>query len=118
MVEQLGVRWPLAEGAEVARGRNQPRTEMVLPDAIDHDAGEERVVRGGDPAGEGQPAPRADLSGRPAVDAKAVLRVQRGRNPRLHFCGGHVVLSSVQHVMDRRFRVGLHHHRELLQRRG
>ena len=44
-VEQLGVRRPLAEAAEVARGADDAPAEVVHPDAVDQHAGGERVLR-------------------------------------------------------------------------
>ena len=41
---------------EVVRVSHQARAEMVVPNSIHHDAGEERIVRACDPGGEFQPA--------------------------------------------------------------
>ena len=55
-IEQLGVRGPGAHRTEVVRRRHDAFAEMLLPDAVDDDAGRERVARAGDPFGERQPA--------------------------------------------------------------
>ena len=53
-VEQFGVRRRAAEEAEVARGVDDPGTEVVLPHAVGEDAGREWVALGRDPARERQ----------------------------------------------------------------
>src|SRR5438067_2094209 len=45
-----------AESAEVARRANDPLAEVVLPDAVDHDARRQRIIGRADPAGQFQPA--------------------------------------------------------------
>ena len=50
------MRRPLAELAEVARRADEAAAEVVLPDAIDDDAGRQRVVRAGDGLGQLEPA--------------------------------------------------------------
>ena len=45
VVEQLGVRRRVAGDAEVVDARDQPLAEQVLPDAVDHHARRERVLR-------------------------------------------------------------------------
>jgi hypothetical protein len=53
VVEELGVGRGLAHRAEVVGGADEAFAEVVLPDAVDHDAGEEGVARGvGHAAGE------------------------------------------------------------------
>ena len=56
VVEQFGVARPFAEFAEVARRADDAFAEMVLPDAVDHDAGRQRVVRPRQPFGQLQAA--------------------------------------------------------------
>src|SRR5882724_11363050 len=43
------MRWSAGACAEIARGADQTRTKVVLPDAIDHHAREQRIVRAGQP---------------------------------------------------------------------
>src|SRR5579875_4050267 len=45
----------LAELAEIARGTDDAFAEMMLPDAIDHDACRQRMVRPRQPAGQIEP---------------------------------------------------------------
>ena len=54
VVEQLRVRGLVAEATEVVHGRDEAAPEEVVPDAVDHDASGERVLRGGDGLGEGE----------------------------------------------------------------
>ena len=56
VVEQLGMRGPFAELAEVARRAHDAVAEMMLPDAVHHHARGERIVRVGDRFGQFQPA--------------------------------------------------------------
>src|SRR5262245_18266154 len=44
----------LSAGAEVARRRNQSPAKVMLPDAVDHDAGGQRVGRTSQPLGKFQ----------------------------------------------------------------
>ena len=60
-VEQFRVRGPLAFGTEVARRADDPFAEVMLPDAVDHHTGRQRVVCGPEPASQLRPAAaRAD----------------------------------------------------------
>ena len=54
-VEQLRVRRPLALGAKVVEHLAQALAEVELPEAVDEDAGGERVVPRNEPPGEVQP---------------------------------------------------------------
>src|SRR5262245_21443518 len=38
--------------AEIVRRLHDPFAEMILPDAVDHDASGQRIIRVGDPTGE------------------------------------------------------------------
>ena len=60
MVEQFGMRGPLAQQAEIAGRADDAAAEMVLPDAVDDHAGRQRVVAAGD--GPGQFEPSAPLA--------------------------------------------------------
>jgi hypothetical protein len=80
-LQQLRMRGPLAADAEVADGAHQALPEVVLPDPVDHHAGQERagpLVQVGDPVRQGPTlagAPvRADL---PARGLPVVLRRPR-----------------------------------------
>ena len=53
-VEQLRMSRLGAFGAEVVRVGGDPVAEVVLPNAIDDAASRQRVLRVGDPAGQGQ----------------------------------------------------------------
>ena len=55
MIEQLGMRRPFAEQTEVARRADQASSEMMLPDAVDHDACGQRIGGIGDRSGQLQP---------------------------------------------------------------
>src|SRR5262245_58358415 len=44
--------WLAAAGAEIVRSRNESSAEMIMPHAVSHDAGGERVARIGEPFGE------------------------------------------------------------------
>ena len=66
-VQEIRVGGPEAEPAEVRRGRDQARSKMVHPDAVDEDARNERVGPVGQPAGVGEPAARGG-------NARVVLR--------------------------------------------
>src|SRR5438045_464467 len=46
-IEELRMRWPFAFQAEVARGRHNSAAKMILPDAIDHYASGQWILRVG-----------------------------------------------------------------------
>src|ERR1044072_4967249 len=50
-IEQFRMTRFSARDAKVIGGAHQADTEMMLPDAIDHEPGNDRVVRGGEPVG-------------------------------------------------------------------
>ena len=50
-VEQLGMRRRRPQLAEVAGRAHEALSEVFLPDAVDHHAGGEGVLRGGYPVG-------------------------------------------------------------------
>ena len=52
-IEQLRVRGPGAVEAEVARRIHEAGPEVVMPEAVDDDAGGQRMLLRPDPAGEG-----------------------------------------------------------------
>lgn len=62
-VEEFGVGGRVAETAEVAGGGGEALTEVLLPNAVDEDAGGQGVLAGGDPAGEGGAAAGAVREG-------------------------------------------------------
>ena len=105
-VEQLGMRRPAAQAAEVAGRGNQTAAEMILPDAIHHHAGGERIILGSDPLGQRAPAACGDT---------AILGQNRGwrtsirdriRNhfdeSRLHLRTARGVVAALQKVALRR----------------
>ena len=51
-VEELGVGGLFAEDPEVVARRDDTPAEMPLPNAVDRDAGRQRIVRTGDPTPE------------------------------------------------------------------
>src|SRR5947209_294592 len=51
VVEQLGVRRPLAALAKIVRGADQTLAEVVLPDPVHHHARRQRVLRASQPVG-------------------------------------------------------------------
>ena len=62
-VEQFRMRRPFAAEAEIARRGDDALAEMVLPEAIDHHAGRERMLRAGDPPGQFDAAFWLDFGG-------------------------------------------------------
>ena len=106
-VEQFRVRGPFAADAEVVGRAHQALAEVPLPDAVDDDAGRERVVRRGDPLGQG----RAPLLGgnvpRP-VGARQLLR-QAGRD---HVAGQVQFAALEQADLQRRRAVRQHARRD------
>ena len=56
IIEQFGMRRRLAADAEVVGRLHQPAAEVILPDAIDHHAGRQRIVGAREPLGQFQPA--------------------------------------------------------------
>ncbi len=77
MVEQFGVRRPLAELAEVAGRADQAPAEVVLPDAVHHHARSERVILAGDRAGQLKPA-AALREGRRVLNGEDGQEAMRG----------------------------------------
>src|ERR1044071_446106 len=76
-IEQFRMTRFSARDAKVIGGAHQADTEMMLPDAIDHEPGNDRVVRGGEPVGKreassGAVFDRCDFVGivRPLEDAR------------------------------------------------
>src|SRR5260370_35071084 len=59
IIEQFGMRGPIAELAEVARRADDGPAKVILTYAVDHDAGGQRVILGGD--GVRGPEPAAAL---------------------------------------------------------
>src|SRR6185503_14579940 len=51
-IKKFGMRRARAAGAEIARRGHEAPAKMMLPDAVDHDAGGERVGRTGKPGGQ------------------------------------------------------------------
>src|ERR1700730_15679747 len=56
IVEQFWMRRLLSLFAEVARRADDALAEMILPNAVPHDAGRQWMVRPGDPLSQFQPA--------------------------------------------------------------
>lgn len=52
VIEESGVRGGFAAEAEVGGGSDESFSEVLEPDAVDHNTHEERVLGAGDPAGE------------------------------------------------------------------
>ncbi len=85
VVEQFGVRRLRPGNAEVVGRGDDAGAEVVLPDAVDHDAGEERVLRRRDPVRERGAAARGDAARWPRLDAIAcssACRAQPARRAR------------------------------------
>ena len=87
-IEQLRMRRAHAVVAEIAGGADDAAAEMMLPDAVDHDAGGHRIVLRRDPVGEHRaPAGRfvpglgagIDGSGRLKTDGKPGSTLSPGR---------------------------------------
>src|SRR5712692_1175817 len=99
---------PRTRLAEIAGSGNDAHAKVVLPDAIYHHAGEQGVLRRGQPTREGGAPPATDPTGRPRIDAIRVFgRTERCRHAWLHFRSWRVVLTADQKVMDRRIRIAL-----------
>src|SRR5438128_666443 len=86
----------LTAAAEVKRGLNERSAEVPAPEVIDGDAGRQRVLGVGDPAGQGSPAARAGtrvdrgerrVNGRVGVEISATLGHTRRRIGSLFFEG-------------------------------
>ena len=73
-VEEFGVGWLVALGAEIVRCFDNPFSEVRLPDAIDDDARGQRVVITGDPFSQSE-SPSGDLIG----DLPAIVWFRIGR---------------------------------------
>src|ERR1044071_7460219 len=58
-IEQFRMTRFSALGAKVIGGAHQADTEMMLPNAIDHEPGNDGAVRGGEPVGKGEASPGA-----------------------------------------------------------
>ena len=56
VIEQRGVCWRRAANTKVARCRYETSSKVIVPDAVDHDARSERVVRMREPVGQLQSA--------------------------------------------------------------
>ena len=94
---------PVAVLAEVAGGGHNAPPEVLLPDAVDHHPGGERILRAGNPFGQRHPpAPRGVLA--------VAIGLQHGRRevsgdgagePRLDGFPGLAVVSSLQHPGER-----------------
>ena len=67
-VEQFRMGGLFTEPAEVAAGRDKALAEVVLPDAVDHHAGAERILRVGQPPGQLGAAPSRLRRGRNRMD--------------------------------------------------
>ena len=80
IVEQLGMRRQPAVEAEIAGRLHQPLAKVVVPDAIDHHPGRERIRRAADPAGQRQRGARPRAH-RPAVTSDADGRDRRRAPP-------------------------------------
>ena len=85
IIEQFGMRRRLAELAEIAGVRDDPLAEVVLPDAVDHHAGRQRILGPRQPLGQLQPpaAFRDRLLVSPAsISGKCAERDRPARTPR------------------------------------
>src|SRR5207249_11106022 len=80
-IEQLGVSGQRAHLAEIVGGGDDPAAKVPGPDAIDHDAGGEWIVRPSEPEGQGLAA--AEGAGKGGVLA-GLLCQDHGKG-RLHF---------------------------------
>ena len=77
------MRGTLAHEPEVAGRAHDALPEMVVPDAVDHNAGREGVVRTGEPAGQrGAAARRAAVKGR---RVRGRFRIEQSQEAGLHF---------------------------------
>jgi hypothetical protein len=114
------MRGSLAELAEIARGADQGTAKMILPQAIDDDAGGERIGRRGDGLRQFEPAAPLRESRR-TFAAQDAEEATRSGFAQIERAAAHVDLGvrriRLHHGMDRRQRLGggfllqLRHHR-------
>ena len=98
------MRRALAHHAEVARRRHDAATEVMVPDAVDHDPGRQGIRRVGKPAGQ-----RGTPPGEPPAARRhheGGTRIQNRQESGLNLLKGPGVLSVRQNV--RGWRVGVH----------
>src|SRR5262245_54229496 len=106
VIEQFGMAWSRARLTQIIWSGDDSGAKVVLPDAIDHDAGEEGIFRRSDPAGEGGAATGADAAGRAGGNFVLIAcRAESDRNAGLHFGARRVVLAAQENVMRGRARV-------------
>ena len=102
-VEQLGVRRRRRRACRSRSAtRTMPAAEVVLPEAVDHHPGRQRVVRRRDPV---RPAPSAGRSLRrpsPARESSASATPSTAGKPGSTFAPGDVRVAADQHVRLRR----------------
>ena len=104
-----------AGSAEVVGSGDDPGAEVMLPNAVDHDPREERVLGGSDPVCERGTA----AGGHPICGLRDLeLPAERRRHSGLHLCAGLVVNAALEQVMHRRGRIGFDECRDLLGRLG
>ena len=97
---KFGMGRPRSLVAEVAGGLDDAAAEDHLPEAVHGDAGGERMVRAGDPAGEIEAGRRSRCA--PAAAAR--------RAPGADFLAGLVVGTADQDVGFAQLRLVVHHH--------
>src|SRR2546422_3405629 len=108
--------WLASREAKVVRGGNYPRAKMMLPDAVDRDAGEERILLRCDPAGQGPAAPRARLARTRRLRGVDIARcAKEARDSRPHLFPGLRGQASSEQVMPGRIRPCIHEDRDFLE---
>ena len=91
--------------AEIVHGANDAFAEMPLPDAVDEDAGDKRILAGHHPVGQDQAAVGA-VPFRMFFGVGKAQRIggiiQHHRNAGLHFGAGREIVAALQHIRGRR----------------
>src|SRR5262245_9459090 len=85
-VEQFGMRRRFASRAEIFGGRYQPLAEILLPDAVNNDAGSQRIVPVHDPFSQAEPIRRRVFR----------ERMQRGGNARADRVAGALPIAAFE----------------------
>ena len=101
-VQQLGMGWPRSGASEVAGRAHQPHAEVMLPDAVHHDPGGQRMVGLGQPLGQREAPPGG--FGAPIGLFHPVgrqLSVEHRRHPGQHLVPGIGVFAPSQNPSGR-----------------
>jgi hypothetical protein len=86
-VEQFRMRGRLALAAEILRRGNKPTTEEELPEAVDRDAGRQRIAVVGEPAGQPEAIARVLCRGKIFAGVSGPTFSRRASCPGQHVVG-------------------------------